>query len=106
MLRIRATKRDIAAVDALLLRAYPRLLKGGVPTIDPCEGAAVGRSRTARAGGLWDLLCGGGGRASCLGRAVGLSGLQAKAALRTVLAIFAMLLRMTVPHGVVWRARC
>ena len=29
MLRIRATKRDIAAVDALLLRAYPRLLKGG-----------------------------------------------------------------------------
>jgi hypothetical protein len=32
MLRIRATtKRDIAAVDALLLRAYPRLLKGAYP---------------------------------------------------------------------------
>jgi hypothetical protein len=57
--QIRATtRRDIAAVDALLARAYPRLLKGDYPPSTLVDGCAVDKSRTACAGGLWDLLCG------------------------------------------------
>jgi hypothetical protein len=72
MFQIRATtKRDIAAVDALLARAYPRLLKGDYPPSTlvmavPLISRAQSRCWPVGPTMWWRRM------ASCLERAVGL----------------------------------